>query len=117
MRSTVIRALRTSVTQIDRRKAPRYAVSLSGTLDGAGGSAEVRVSNLSRGGAQIMHELPAEQRGHITISGLGVPRIEFQVVASGSGRSHIRFAGPERQLEAVGIAVDRLVATIAKVAA
>jgi methyl-accepting chemotaxis protein len=117
MRSTVIRALRTSVTQIDRRKAPRYAVSLSGTFESAGGTAEVRVSNLSRGGAQIMYELGAEQRGHITIGGLGVPRIEFQVVASGSGRSHIRFAGSERQLETVGVAVDRLVSTIAKVAA
>jgi methyl-accepting chemotaxis protein len=117
MRSTVIRALRTSVDQIDRRKAPRYPVSLDAEIETGGERHPVRVTNLSRGGAQIMHEIPGDQRGFISISGLGAPRIEFQVVASGGGRSHVRFAGNDKQLEVVGAAVDRLVGTISRAAA
>ena len=112
MRSAVVRALRTSIEQIDRRKAPRYAVSSEADIDVAGHRRRVRVADLSRGGAQLNCDLDAAQSGRLSIIGLGLPTVGFCVVGDerGGGRTHIRFVGAEKELEQFGIAIDRLVA-------
>ncbi|MBL8697299.1 MAG: HAMP domain-containing protein [Alphaproteobacteria bacterium] len=116
VRSTVIRALRTSVEQIDRRKAPRYAVTLEASFTAGESQGPTRVSNLSRGGAQISDQLPARAVGSLLVPELDVPGIGFVVVGASSGRSHLRFTGSESELARVGEAIDRLVAVGARAA-
>ncbi len=115
-RSTVIRALRTSIEQIDRRHAPRYAVAIEGDIDVAGRRERVGVADLSRGGAQLACDIGIAQSGRLSITGLGCPAIGFNVVAGGDGRAHVRFVGTEKELEQIGLAIDRLVAGQARVA-
>lgn len=110
IRTTVIRSLRSSVEQIDRRKSPRHAVATEAEFVAGSRRGRTRVANLSRGGAQISEGLPPGSKGTLSIAGLGVPPLPFVVVGSTDGRSHLRFEAPAEEIERIGEAIDRFVA-------
>jgi chromosome segregation ATPase len=75
LRHSVIRTVRTSTSDVDRRQTPRRAVDLPARLTAAGQSEQaVRVSDLSEGGALVRNApvLPVGARGILQIDGLSV---------------------------------------------
>jgi chromosome segregation ATPase len=58
LRATLVRVVRTSTADVDRRTSTRVDVDRPGTLEGAGRSHRVVVSNLSDGGAMIAGAVP-----------------------------------------------------------
>ncbi len=98
LRQVLVRVVRTSTKEADRRKLPRYAVDLACTvrapeMDGV----ECRVIELSEGGATIGEDraggirmLGEGSRGTIIIHELGA-ELRFEVRASLTGRLHVRF--------------------------
>ena len=97
LKQSVTRVVRTSTADVDRRRDPRYAVELKGTLSISGhpahqGAYPARITDISRGGAAILGtpDYPAGARGTLTIDGIG-PTLPFVVHANGSDKFHIRF--------------------------
>jgi methyl-accepting chemotaxis protein len=75
LRHSVIRAVRTSTTEVDRRAHPRYDVDLPCRVTVGGQTRSARVADLSDGGAHV-RDAPALQvgiRGTLGIDGVGFP--------------------------------------------
>ena len=73
LRTTVVRVIRTSTTEVDRRRSARYEVDLPCRLTVPGrGTVSGRVNNLSAGGARIQgaEALPDGARGTVGIDGV-----------------------------------------------
>jgi len=73
LRLTLVRAVRTSTREVDRRRWPRFRVNLTGRArftDGASGDQQVTVHNLSEGGACLADapELAPGTRGTLTVT-------------------------------------------------
>jgi len=81
LRRTVMRVIRTSTTEVDRRTSPRYAVDLPCRLTVTGhGVLNARVIDLSEGGARIQGAaaLPIGARGTLELDGVR-PALPFTV--------------------------------------
>ena len=89
----VVRLVRTSTPEVDRRRRVRYAAALPCRVRAAGGSVQVaRVTDLSEGGARVEGELRlrAGDRGSLDIDGVGFP-LPFIVENAGAGALGLRF--------------------------
>jgi methyl-accepting chemotaxis protein len=90
----VVRVVRTSTEEVERRGHRRYATELSGRLVLAGGAAhEVHVVDLSADGARLADapELPAQTSGMLHLAAVPFP-LPFTVRDGGSGTLNLVFA-------------------------
>ncbi len=98
LRGTLVRIVRTSTDEVDRRMHDRFTVERKATLTLAGGAArQVRVLDLSEGGAGIEmdpREVRTGQEGRLAIDGAEVP---VRVASAADGRVGLSFAaaGPQ----------------------
>ncbi len=110
LRHAIIRVVRTSTTDVDRRLAPRYPVDLPCRLRVAGGMHEVRLADLSVIGAQLRDAPPLQPGAHGTISldGVAIP-VPFSVRnVDDHGGLHVAFEADEAVRLAVGALLERL---------
>jgi methyl-accepting chemotaxis protein len=90
LRAALVRVVRTSTEDADRRKAKRYAVKLTGKIDGG---AKVSVVDLSQSGVHLSdaHDLVVGRRGRLTVDGFPQP-LEFDVRGAKGGNAHVAFS-------------------------
>ncbi len=83
LRHSVIRVVRTSTTEVDRRQAERFPVDLPCRLSIAGQSSTARVTDMSMHGAYIRSGsiVPVGTRGTLTADSIGFP-LQFTVRAT-----------------------------------
>jgi methyl-accepting chemotaxis protein len=93
LRHSVIRVVRTSTTEVDRRSSPRYLVSLPCRVTAGGQTSRAQVADLSDTGAQLRdaQTLVAGSRGILDIDGVGFP-LPFVVKLSERGVLRMEFA-------------------------
>ncbi|WP_431859557.1 methyl-accepting chemotaxis protein [Azospirillum sp.] len=92
LRSALVKVVRTSTKEADRRQKARYEVNLSGTVRLHGADALVRVVNLSQGGAKIEAATAAEagDRGTLRIQGCDTP-LPFVIKRADGKTAHLEF--------------------------
>ncbi len=90
LRAALVRIVRTSTEDADRRNAKRYAVKLTGKIDGG---AKVSVVDLSQSGVHLAdaHDLVVGRRGRLTVDGFPQP-LEFDVRGVKGGNAHVAFS-------------------------
>jgi methyl-accepting chemotaxis protein len=96
LRRTVVRGIRTSTEEVNRRAHPRLSVSLPCRVTVAGQTLAGQVANLSAGGAAItgLAGTPPQGRGELAIEGLAA-RLPFRVVHADKEGLHIEFEGDD----------------------
>jgi methyl-accepting chemotaxis protein len=73
LRETLVRVVRTSTADVDRRNSTRVNVERNGTIEAGGRVHKVMIRNLSSGGAMIMNALPEVEVGGpvvLTVDGI-----------------------------------------------
>ncbi|QJE71935.1 HAMP domain-containing protein [Aerophototrophica crusticola] len=90
---TLIRVVRTSTTEVDRRGGPRYRLDRPGTLELGPGTHPVQVIDISDGGALVAGapDLPVGGNGLLRLD--GTPALPFTVLAQAAKGTNLRFAG------------------------
>jgi len=110
LRHAVVRAVRTSTTDVNRRTSERTVTNLPGTLRVPGQAAQaVRISDLSSGGACILAASPlaAGAQGVLELS--GVPSsLPFTVRATEGDFLHVAFALDDAALAELAPALQRV---------
>jgi methyl-accepting chemotaxis protein len=104
LRRSVIRVVRTSTAEVNRRRTPRYAADMPARLSVAGtGDYDVRVRDLSEGGACLHASapLPAGTAAILRLDGVAVP-LPAMVRACEGDVLHLTF-----ELDATAIAALR----------
>jgi methyl-accepting chemotaxis protein len=99
LRRSVIKVVRTSTTEVDRRGSARHATDLACRMtSSSGGSRAVRISDLSVGGACILDAQPMTDgdRGTLDIPGVGFA-LPFRVRRIEAGETHVAFDLNEAQ--------------------
>jgi methyl-accepting chemotaxis protein len=93
LKQSVIRVVRTSTAEVDRRAAERIDMDLPCRLQVQGQNYTARVIDMSSGGAQVSGgpELTVGSRGTLSVDGVGFP-LPFSVKASGGGSLRLEFA-------------------------
>jgi methyl-accepting chemotaxis protein len=108
LRHTVIRVVRTSTDDVNRRTAKRVTVDLSGQASLGGGKAfNVRISDLSLSGARLCtsERLLPGAKGTLLLSGMQLP---FTVRTShGEDTYGVEIAADERQRQALALLIQR----------
>jgi methyl-accepting chemotaxis protein len=110
LRRSVVRVVRTSTAEVDRRAAPRFGADLACRVDGAGsGGQAARVVDLSAAGACIAGgpALPVGARGNLVLDSVGAP-VPFTVRAAENGMLHVMFAAEAAAAERLRSVLDRL---------
>jgi methyl-accepting chemotaxis protein len=110
LRDSVIRVVRTSTVEVDRRRAPRYQLNLPCRLDLAGGGIHTaRVCDLSEGGASIgaAPEMQAGERGVLRLDGFG-SSLPFTVRDASNGTARMVFALDAATTASLHAMLDRL---------
>ena len=93
LKHSVIRVVRTSTAEVDRRTMRRYDVDLPCRLMIGGQTHSARVADLSEGGARV-RDAPALQagtRGTLSVDGVGFPLV-FAVQSSEGKSMSVVFA-------------------------
>ncbi len=93
LRETLIRVVRTSTNEVDRRQAPRYRIEKPVRLKFAGKDLEVALMNCSSGGAliaEVIEGLGAGQRLELVIPGIEM-KLPGTVRQVGGDRTHVKF--------------------------
>ena len=91
LRQTIIRVVRTSTDDVDRRQSERHDLSAPGRVSHGGRAVDVVVVNISGGGALLSGvELPRGDTGELTTSALPRP-LGFRVVDSEDGHTSVGF--------------------------
>ncbi len=96
LRAVLVRVVRTSTKDVDRRRKPRYALACPGHLTAAGRNFVVTVENCSEGGALLRHRhtdltIQMGERVDLTINGITGP-VSGRVKSAVSGEIHLKFA-------------------------
>jgi aerotaxis receptor len=110
LRSALVKVVRTSTTEADRRQKPRYQVDLPITVQFRGAQTPGRIINLSQGGAMVAAAFTAEpgEQGTLRIQGCTAP-LAF-VVKSATGKvAHLKFDLDGTSSEALEAAFSSLV--------
>jgi len=110
LRQAVVRVVRTSSAEVDRRKAVRHPVDLRCTItSGAGGAQAGRVRDISLGGALVAEvpDLPAGARGTLQSDAIGFP-VAFTVRASEPGALHLAFALKDADATRLAAVIERI---------
>jgi hypothetical protein len=92
LRHSVIRVVRTSTPEVDRRASPRFEVSLPCRVTAQDRTHRGHVADLSDAGAQVRGavSLPVGNRGVLEIEGVGFP-LPFVVRSSENGVLRMEF--------------------------
>jgi hypothetical protein len=93
LRHSVIRVVRTSTTEVDRRQDPRIALRRTCHVTIAGQAPQsAELVDLSAGGAYMTGapDAPGGTRGTLTVEGIGMS-LPFTVRASRRGELHVAF--------------------------
>ncbi len=92
LRETLVRVVRTSTQEVDRRNHPRHAVDLGGAVTVQGRDSTARVRDLSLDGARVAGgpALEPGQAGQLRIDGCAVA-LPFTTVSAQDGSLHLRF--------------------------
>jgi methyl-accepting chemotaxis protein len=93
LRETLVRVVRTSTNEVDRRQSPRYRIEQPVRLKFAGKDLEVALMNCSGGGAliaEVIEGLGAGQRLDLAIPGIDM-KLPGTVRQVGSDRTHVKF--------------------------
>jgi methyl-accepting chemotaxis protein len=110
LKHSVVRVVRTSSEEVDRRAARRYPTDLAGEVTLADGSVHaVRVSDLSSGGAGLTGAagLTVQDRGVLSLA--AVPfKLPFRVVGGADGRLGVAFELPAEDAAAFAPMPERL---------
>ncbi|TWA62214.1 methyl-accepting chemotaxis sensory transducer with TarH sensor [Azospirillum brasilense] len=95
LRGILVRVVRTSMSEVDRRREARYAVDLPARAETSAGSRSCRLQNLSGSGAalQVWDGAAGGARGTLHIDGFGMA-LPFTVVTVEARSCHIRFEPP-----------------------
>ena len=96
LRHSVIRAVRSSTSDVDRRREQRYRVDLTARLSVGGVEHAGRVGDLSAGGA-FLHgvvALPVGTRGTLRLDGVGAA-LGCEIRAADQDGVHVAFAAEE----------------------
>ena len=93
LRTTLIRLVRTTTSDVDRRRKPRYRLDRPTVIETGAGRLEARIGNCSGGGAMLEGKFPNLHPGHrltLTVDGLcqGLPAVVLRASASAC---HIKF--------------------------
>jgi methyl-accepting chemotaxis protein len=108
LKTAVIRAVRSSDEDVDRRGFQRFPFDLPVQVETANHAKhQARVVDLSEGGARIqgMLTLPVGSRGRLTIDRVGTP-IDFVVVGHAPNETRVSFALNETAAGAVRILLE-----------
>ena len=111
LRHTVIRVVRSSTPEAERRDTPRYPVELTCRLTIGGASHEARVSDLSAGGVALRGAPAMQQgsRGTLVLSGTQLS-LPFTVRAQAEGIAHLAFELDAAAASAFAPILERLTA-------
>jgi methyl-accepting chemotaxis protein len=110
LRHAIIRVVRTSTTEVDRRRATRFPVDLPCRLNVAGGSHTARLADLSATGAHLRDapSLAPGGRGTASLDGVATP-LPFVVRSTDDrGALHVEFELDEPARLALCALLDRL---------
>src|SRR5262249_12094919 len=97
LKTSVIRVVRTSTAEVDRRAGERYQVDLRGRIAVSGlGTHEVHVVDLSSGGAQVEDAPPlaANSTGTLALAGVTKPIAFVLRDMDSRGVAHLAFTQP-----------------------
>ena len=96
LRGILVRVVRTSMTEVDRRREARYALDLPVRADTPAGSRTCRLQNLSPSGAalHVWDGAVNGTRGTLHVEGIGIP-LPFSVVMVDTHNCHVRFELPD----------------------
>ncbi len=110
LRHAVIKVVRTSADEVNRRDSPRYPVDLPCRLSAAGAVQAARLIDLSETGAQICDapSLTLESRGTVLLDGVAVPLPFVVRHTDNQGRLNVEFEATEPARLAVGQLLERL---------
>jgi methyl-accepting chemotaxis protein len=110
LRHAVIRVVRTSTTEVDRRQATRYAVDLGCRLSAAGGMHRGKVVDLSETGAKLQDAplLAVGSGGAISIDGVALPLPFVVRSADDRGALHVEFGTSAAARSAVAALLERM---------
>jgi methyl-accepting chemotaxis protein len=109
LRHAVIKVVRTSADEVNRRDSPRYPVDLPCRVSAAGAVQVARLIDLSETGAQISVTTPLalESRGTVSLDGVAVA-LPFVIRDSDNqGRLHVEFEPTEPARSAVSQLLER----------
>jgi methyl-accepting chemotaxis protein len=111
LRQAVIRAVRTSTSEVDRRSSPRYPVNRSGSLRHGGRNLPMQVLDCSRSGALLGGNAEVHAGDRIELSIEGFPAVLPGIVRGVSAAGiHLKFELTAEQHEKTAPAFDRLFA-------
>jgi len=108
LRHAVIRVVRTSTTEVDRRRAARYPVDLTCRVTAGSGTQDARLTDLSETGAQWTGGpvLQPGAAGTVSIEGVTIPFVVCS--ADHRGGLHVQFEENAARRQAVSRLLDRL---------
>jgi len=107
LRTVLVRVVRTSTSDADRRGDPRFAVEAPCAVALGGREQGAVTGNLSRGGAMLRGVAAAGATGTLVLADAGV-RLGFTVVQRDGEATHVRFDERDRDQPAFAIAFERL---------
>jgi methyl-accepting chemotaxis protein len=109
LRTTLVRVVRTSMAEVDRRQMPRQSIQLPCEVHAAGQHQTGQLTNLSAGGAFVsgIAPLPARSSGRLLVKGLAV-ELSFLVLDSAAGGTSLQFQLKPQDADRVNSFLDRL---------
>jgi methyl-accepting chemotaxis protein len=90
LRRSVVRVVRTSTAEVNRRASERHPIDLPCRIRAGGETRDARVVDLSRGGAHVLGgpSMRVGERGTLDIQGVGTA-LTFVVRSAGGGALHV----------------------------
>jgi methyl-accepting chemotaxis protein len=111
LRSTLVRVVRTSTEDVDRRRFPRYTSDYSATLHANGASHTVVVTNLSEGGA-MLEGVPAGAPRLVLLTLPQVARpVECDVLTQSGALARVKFRTAHGQSDQIVALVKQISAS------
>ena len=93
LRTTLVRLVRTTTTDVDRRRKPRYRIDRPVVVEADVGRLEARIINCSGGGAMLEGKFPHLAPGHrlnLTVDGL-CQRLPAVILRVEAASCHVKF--------------------------
>ncbi|MBJ7418615.1 MAG: HAMP domain-containing protein, partial [Niveispirillum sp.] len=107
LRETLVRVVRTASADVDRRRRPRFAVSIDCQVEQDGRTLAGRVVNLSEGGAMLTVAGIAPSPGVLVMAGL---RLRFRTPEQAQGAGHVKFTLTDAEAAALRARFEGLTA-------
>ncbi|HRJ62524.1 MAG TPA: PilZ domain-containing protein, partial [Azospirillaceae bacterium] len=108
LRGALVRAVRTATTEVDRRRWPRYQVSMSAEIATTRGVTATDVSTLSLGGVSVRGETALREGERVRLRISGLPETSADVLHVDPQGASLRFVGGTDEDPAFREAFERL---------